>query len=71
MISNKWFIRIIDGLIIVNALIYGAFDMEKAHHENINEYLVLYVLDICFLIIFSSEIIMKMITFGVRSFVMY
>ena len=76
IVTNKWYIRFIDICIIINAIIFGIFNMNDlaataANSKQINqteeEYWSLYIIDLLFVIIFSIEIIFNIITFGLLS----
>ena len=67
VVDSKWFIRFIDLLIILNAIIFGAFNMNQTQHTDSTEYLVLYIVDVIFVVVFCAEIAIKIVVFGLRN----
>eukprot|EP01083_Nonionella_stella_P169745 576267_1 len=66
IVTNIWYVRFIELCIILNALVFGMYNMNDIL-ERSDEYNTLYAINITFIIVFCIEIILHIITFGFMS----
>ena len=64
IVTSRWFGWFIDTMIVLNAFIFGVINMDYVRSTNFDQFNVLLAFDIVFVVIFVSEMTMRIVAFG-------